>query len=63
MLRKNQKPAYFTDEQENQLETNNLSLRKLNRIARKELGRIGHIGITHKQYGEAGMSLEMLAPE
>ena len=46
MLRKNQKPAYFTDEQENQLETNNLSLRKLNRIARKELGRIGHIGIT-----------------
>jgi len=61
MLRKNQKPFYFTEEQEKQLETNNLGLRKLNRIAREELRRIGHIGITPRQYREAGESLGMLA--
>lgn len=61
MLRKNQKPFYFTNEQEKQLETNNLGLRKLNRIAREQLRRIGHIGITPTQYREAGVSLGLLA--
>jgi hypothetical protein len=59
MLRKNQRPLYCTDSQEQQLKQIDCTLRKLNHAGRIELRRIGHLYLTPRQYGEAGESLEI----
>jgi hypothetical protein len=61
MLRTNQRPFYFTDTQVQQLKRTNDTVRKLNRIARGELRRIGQLGVTPRQHREAGESLGTIA--
>ena len=61
MLRTNQRPFYFTDTQVQELKRTNDTVRKLNRIARGELRRIGQLGLTPRQHREAGESLGIVA--
>jgi len=61
MPRKNQGPFKFTDSQVQQLKRTNKNLRKLNRAARRELRRVGHMELTRTQYREAGDLLGTIA--
>jgi len=61
MPRKNQRPFKFTDSQVQQLKRTNKNLRKLNRAARRELRRVGHMELTRTQYREAGDLLGTIA--
>jgi hypothetical protein len=61
MQRKNRGPFKFTDSQVQQLKRTNKNLRKLNRAARRELRRVGHMELTRTQYREAGDLLGTIA--
>jgi hypothetical protein len=61
MIRKNQRPLYFTDSQEQQLRRNNYSLRKLNRAALGALRRIRSTALTNAEYRDAGDSFVRMA--
>jgi hypothetical protein len=60
MIRKNQRPLYFTDSQLQQLRRNTDSLRKLNRVALGALRRVGSV-VTDLEYRDAGDSFSMVA--
>jgi hypothetical protein len=61
MIRKNQRPLYFTDSQVQQLRRNNYSLRKLNRVALGVLRRIRSTALTNTEYRDAGDSFVRMA--
>src|SRR2546423_1737095 len=61
MLRKEDRPFFFTEPQKALLRNRNIALQRLNRKARRELRRIGWFTLTHKQYREAGLILRQLA--
>jgi hypothetical protein len=61
MIRKNQRPVYFTDSQEQQLRRNNYSLRKLNRVAFGALRRIRSTALSNTEYRDAGGSFVGMA--
>lgn len=61
VIRKNQRPFNFTEQQRRQLKRTIPSLRKLNRAAHRKLRRIGCTDLTHKQCCEAGDTLGIIA--
>ena len=63
MRYKNQRPSNFTTGQVQQLEHSRHNLRELNRIARDELRRIGHIDPTPRQCSEASDSLRIVTTQ
>jgi hypothetical protein len=63
MIRKNQRPLYWTDSQLHELRRNNSSLRHLNRAALLELRLIGNTAPTDREYRDAGDTFSGVADQ